>query len=207
MNSHKARNKVRRMLADRTILQRNVTWIEENGICLEMIRTGKSTIRQAGRGAFAQTFIEKGSILSPAPLNTIVDRDMLLMYELVEDEETGEMVKKDDVAVGHQLILNYCFGHQGSSMLLCPMTNSILMNHCSVRNENEGHCDDRGPNAKIAWATDWDSTTPTWLEKSVDEIKAETVEGHRGLSFEVVATRDIEPGEEVCIKNDDKGTH
>lgn len=190
---------ITKSLAQQTTLERNVTWIRENGMCLELIRPGKSTIKQAGRGAFAQAFIEKDSIIVPAPLNTIIDRLNMVIYNLEQDEETGESVKKDYVPIGQQLLLNYCFGHPQSSLLLCPMTNVVLMNHCSSRSVGEGNCGENGPNAKIKWASSWDTNTPVWLEKSLDDIKAETEEGNRGLSFDVVATRDIAPGEEIFL--------
>lgn len=199
VNAKKSRkNSLHQLLAENTIIQRNITWIEENGICLERIKSGKSTIKQAGRGAFATGFIPKGSLISPMPLNTIIDRDFMLMYELVQDEETGERVKVEDSdPIGQQLIVNYCFGHEESKMLLCPMTNGILINHCSDRSVGEGHCKNKGPNAKIQWGTKWDEATSEWLDKSIEDISEHTKEGQRGLSLEVVATRDIAPGEEV----------
>lgn len=189
-------------LAQKTSIERNTTWIRENGICLELIRSGKSTIRQAGRGAFAQTNLKSGSVISPVPLNTITDRSTMLMYDLVKNIDTGELVREDGAPVGNQLLLNYCFGHRESTLLLCPMTNAVLINHCSTRSMGEGDCGKNGPNAKIRWGSNtWDGTTSSWLEKSVKEIEEETALGHRGLSFEVVATRDIRAGEEVSVQN------
>ena len=191
-------NSLHKLLAEKTVMERNTTWIEENGICLERIKAGKSTVTQAGRGAFATGFISKGSLISPMPLNTIIDRDFMLIYELLESEETGERMKvEESEAIGQQLIVNYCFGHEESKMLLCPMTNGILINHCSDRSVGEGDCKNKGSNAKIQWGTKWDEATSEWLEKSIEEISDHTKSGQRGLSLEVVATRDIAPGEEV----------
>ncbi len=196
----KKRGSRKRVLAETTIVERDVAWIKENGICIDLIRADKSTIKQAGMGAFAQGSIKEGTIISPVPLNTIVDSDNLLMYEFEEDEETGEWVKNGDGPIGKQLLLNYCFGHGESKLLLCPMTNAVLINHCSTRKVGDGHCGDKGPNAKIQWGTSWDHDTSDWLNKSIEEIKAETKLGHRGLSFEVVAIRDVAPGEEVRLR-------
>ena len=198
------RSSFQHILAENTIIERDVTWIEENGLCLDLIRPGKSTISQAGRGAFSRSHIKKDSIISPVPLNTINDSDNMLMYELIEDEE-GDWVRKDDKPIGKQLLLNYCFGHHDSKLLLCPMTNAVLINHCSSRASGGDHCGNEGPNAKITWASpSWDHTTAEWLGKSLEEIHAATKLGHRGLSFEVVATRDIKPGEEIFV---DYGIH
>jgi len=51
------------------------------------------------------------------------------------------------------------------------------------------------PNAEYRWAK-WDEATGDWLEKSIEEMERD---GGRGLSLEIVATRDIEQGEEVFI--------
>ena len=49
-----------RILAKSNLLPRDSDWIRSNGICLEKIRPGQSTIPDAGRGAFAQMFIKAG---------------------------------------------------------------------------------------------------------------------------------------------------
>jgi len=125
-----------RRLAENTIQKRSVEWIKENGICLDAIRPGKSNIPGAGWGAFAQGFIRKGDIVSPAPLLNVANRETFNIYEDEVDEETGEVV--DSTVIGQQLLLNYCFGHTASQLLLCPQTNSILLNHCSKRTPELG---------------------------------------------------------------------
>jgi hypothetical protein len=103
------------------------------------------------------------------------------------------------VTVG-ELLLNYCFSHEKGSILLCPASNAILVNHCSSRNPQGGHCSELGgPNAKIQWGSKWDPDTPEWLDFSMEEIQKRVENRARGLSFELVATRDILPGEEVFI--------
>lgn len=159
--------------------KRTVEWIQENGLCVEHLIPAPSTLPQAGQGGFAQHKIKKGEIVVPAPLLQIADREVLNMY----DDEGN--VK------GKQLLLNYCFGHKDTSLLLCPDTNAILINHCSTKTNECG----KGPNAKFQWAS-WDPDTPSWLEMSVDEILQNL---GRGLSIEIVALRDIEPGEEVFM--------
>jgi len=178
----------------------DVQWIEENGVCIEKIRPYPSTIEGAGLGAFAQMSIAMGDIISPAPLLNIPNKDSLLMYK-TRVKEDGTRVKVDDDPIGHQLLLNYCFGHEKSPLLLCPETNTILINHCSNRLEGKKFCNGNSPNAKIQWATSsgWDNTTKDWLNKSIEDITELTASSSRGLSLEVVATRDIFPGEEIFI--------
>lgn len=42
------------------------------------------------------------------------------MYGDKMDTSTGEEYRDTSNPTGHQLLLNYCFGHNASSMLLCP---------------------------------------------------------------------------------------
>ena len=161
---------------------RSPAWIRENGLCVENLVPGKSQIPDAGRGAFAQFALSKDEIIVPMPLLHIINSDVLIM--------TDESQEK----IGKQLLLNYCFGHSESSVLLCPLTNAILINHCSSRKENPA-CKN-GPNAKVQWASAWDMTNPRWTEMTLEELATKET---RGLSMEIVALRDIVAGEEVFI--------
>ncbi len=157
------------LLSKNALKSRDTNWIVDNGICLEKMKPGLSTISEAGRGAFAQVTIKKGEIIVPAPLLNIPNKDSLLTYESEYDKDFNR-IKVSDEPTGHQLLLNYCFGHRDSKLLLCPTTNSILINHCSKR-EGEKHCNNgNGPNAKVKWASGWDPTTNEWLQKSMNEV-------------------------------------
>ena len=200
------------MLAESTINKPTMEWIEENGICMDNIKPGKSVIPYASRGAIANRYIEKGSIVTPVPLLNIVDKDLLKIWDVV-DEETGKFYDQDELGdkaqniIGEQIILNYCFGHIKSKLILCPQSNAILINHCSSRtgaihdHDSDGNtsCSIEGPNARLQWASGWDPDTADWLKMSLDVIEEKTKEEMRGLSLEIVAMRDILPGEEVTI--------
>ncbi len=71
-------------------------------MCLDNILSGKSTIDDAGKGAFSSQYIAKGAVRI--------------------NDETGER----EYIFGNQLLLNYCFGHPKSSLLffLYSPTNS-----------------------------------------------------------------------------------
>ena len=128
-------------------------------------------------------------------------------------------------------------------MIFCPITNAILINHCSasssahsnstdtgsdgdnnVNNDKVlfpcGHGDNNknktiGPNAMYRWASSsselegsesrslsslgWDPQTDKTLKMTINEIAIESNKEstHRLLSMEIIALRDIKPGEEV----------
>ena len=148
---------------------RTPEWIRENGVCVENLVPGPSSVPMAGRGAIAQHAIAAGDVVVPVPMLQVLDRSALRMY----DEE--------DNFVLEQLLLNYCFGHADSTMLLCPMTNAALINH-----------DSQQPNAEIQWH----DSSEALFNTTIDELWSGL---GRGLRMDVVALRDIEVGEEVFI--------
>lgn len=161
-------------------------------MCLEHLIPYPSQIPHAGQGALAQHFIARGDLVVPVPFLHILDKNALLYPSFHQPESSSPL------STSWQVLLNYCFSHEESSLLLCPNTNAILINHCSTRRGPDGqlphpcgHSD--GPNAAYRWsAGDWDPTSPAWLNMTLDEIAQQ--EG-RGLSMEIFALRDIHPGE------------
>ena len=210
-------------IAKNTVTQRSMEWIQENGYCIDNLVPQLSTLPHAGKGAFAQRLIRKGELVAPAPLLQIMDYNYLSIYDFKLDEnDKPSLIEEDDedsedkkvhgervrVPVAHQLLMNYCMSHPDTSMLMCPQTNVILMNHCSTRFSYGGDCERynnnphpnlRGANAEMKWATDWDPDTKEWLALDIDQMKVKVGSGKRGLSLDIVATRDIYPGEEVFL--------
>ena len=123
-----------------------------------------------GRGAFATRFLRRGTFVAPLPVLP-VNRTSLDM------DDKGKK----------QLFLNYCFGHKDSSLLLypyAPVTNYIN----SVHHGEE-------PNAEVRW-----SKRTMELENSHKMSAQEILNSFRwGLLLEVVALRDIRPGEQILI--------
>ena len=164
---------------------KSLEWLNEHGRCMDNIRPDKSTITQAGRGAFATRFIPKGGLVAPGPVLHIANKTS---YNLYAEYHQDDITERDiDDQVGMQLMLNYCFGHGQSTVLLCPYTSpSSYINHNS-----------KSPNAKIVWADDvTPNHNPEWLQKDVNFLKTT---GRIGLSLNYVATRDIQPGEEGML--------
>jgi hypothetical protein len=151
---------------------RSIEWLEENGICGDNFRPGASEIPQAGGGAFATRALAKGAIVAPVPLIHIPFR------------------KKFEMENQHQLLLNYCFGHRQSTVLLCPYgVMASYVNHNRKR-----------PNVKIKWPSELPRSSnhePDWLGISVNDLW--NTKEHSGLAFEMVALRDIDEGEEILL--------
>jgi hypothetical protein len=166
---------------------RKIPWLEEFGLCMDNIRPDASTIPNAGRGAFATRKIAKDGLVAPVPLIQIPDKSILDMHEVTPAGENDLYIRASDEVIGQQLLLNYCYGHPKSKMVLFP-TGSVatLINHSSDK-----------PNAKMVWSTH-ENHNKSWLKmnprKLVDEENA-----YIGLMMEIVALRDIEPDEEIFM--------
>jgi len=92
-----------------------------------------------------------------------------------------------------QLLANYVFGHPESSMLFFPYAGSMgLINH-----GGEGKA-----NVKLQWPSGKGPSLKyhqeSWFDLTVEQMAA-TDKQKRGLMLEIVATRDIEIGEEVFL--------
>ncbi|KAG7352713.1 SET methyltransferase domain containing protein [Nitzschia inconspicua] len=159
-------------------------WLEENGQCMDNIRTGVSSIPHAGRGAFASRFIPKDGLVSPAPLIHIKNMEMIRTYFDLKRNSKGFFVPDRKGRSSYQLILNYCFAHEQSTLLLCPygLLTSLI---------NHSH---KNPNTKIVWAKEM--RHKEWLNQPIADWGDEY---HTGLQFDFVATRDISAGEEISI--------
>jgi hypothetical protein len=173
---------LKRGTADLTVPDRvrSIDWLDSNGRCLDNIRPGISTVKQAGRGAFATRDIKKDGVVAPLPV-VHLRRHHMEVYdsENFDDFEAGAW------RVGTQLLLNYCYGHPQSSLLFyayAPVVNYI--NHSF-----------RSPNVELRWST-LANHQKSWLTRSPNDLDAED---HAGLIMELVAIRDIKAGEEILI--------
>ncbi len=98
---------------------RSIEWLKKNGICLDNLKVGPSTNQSAGRGAFATRSIRQGDIVAPVPVVQIPDRRALDLFKIKTD---GKHINdSESIEQSLQLLLNYCFGHRNSSVLLFPI--------------------------------------------------------------------------------------
>jgi hypothetical protein len=109
-------------------------------------------------------------------------RNQLEVYSSAHTDFYDGDVRK----IGSQLILNYAYSHPESSLLLFPYSPVVnYVNH-----------DARKVNAELRWSSAFASHHTDWLERTPDDLDAES---HAGLIMELVATREIENGEEIFL--------
>uniref|UniRef100_A0A7S4AHG7 SET domain-containing protein n=1 Tax=Pseudo-nitzschia australis TaxID=44445 RepID=A0A7S4AHG7_9STRA len=176
---------------------RSLEWLETNGLCMDNIKPGPSTIPYAGRGAFANRDIKEGTLVAPVPLVQIPDEAILNMYPVdaviynSEDVEENSAepdymwLRESEDQVGIQLLMNYMYGHPESSMLFFPVgAVASYINHAPSNDKI---------NAKMEWSKHPENQLD-WLD---EELQAFNAMGR--LVIEIVATKDIKEGEEVFI--------
>jgi hypothetical protein len=155
-----------------------------DGYCMDNIKEGQSNIDGAGRGAFATRFIPAGGLVGPAPL-VHLERAVMHMYPLLYNDDGSIRADTKQTPIHDQLMLNYCFGHLQSSLLLCPYGALVnLINHSREKT-----------NARVVWNYKA-SSHPEWLTQPLVQWQSED---HTGLHMDYVATKDIQKGEEVYI--------
>jgi hypothetical protein len=119
------------------------------------------------------------------------------MYNFELDQESNRWLRNLDDIVGYQLLLNYCFGHPDTSLLLCPYGAAInYINHSNDRAK---------ANVKIQWADDF----PLAHNKDALEETVESLEWNYKpqLGFDYVAIQDIEEGDELFLDYGDDWEH
>ena len=125
-------------------------WLTKHGLCVDNLRPGPSTIPDAGRGAFASRAIKMGDKISPVPMIPILSDEALDLYaETVKvennDGEDTYILDPEAAPTGKHMLLNYCFGHAESSLLLLPSAPLVnLINHAPERSQ---------VNAFLQWST------------------------------------------------------
>jgi SET domain len=166
---------------------RSPEWLEQNGVCADHIGARPSTLPQAGHGAFARRRLPNGTVVASLPLIHIPHRTVFNMYP-VDMSGSGTVVDRDAEPSGYQLLLNYCFGHDATTLLLCPYGP-----HGAYFNHNQSLA-----NVKLVWSDPARSNhQPKFLDLPIEALS----EGSKSakLSMDVVATRDIAEGEELFL--------
>ena len=83
-------------------------------------------------GAFAKRDLPKNTIITGTPLLVFPDMTWFDMYESrVCPDGITEVPKQTSGPIQQQLVLNYCFSHSESTVVLCPvsyMINSVVDN-------------------------------------------------------------------------------
>jgi SET domain len=166
--------------------KRDLNWLREHGTCGDHIIAQPSTMKQASLGAFATRFLPNDTIVAQLPMIHVTNRSRFNIYPLILSAE-GRYMPYTNTIVGQQLLLNYCYGHNESSLLLCPYGPMV-----SYVNHNQTLA-----NVRLRWGrSESGNHMPTLLESSLAYLETDAT---AKLAMELIAIRDIQEGEEIFL--------
>jgi SET domain len=197
--------------------QRSIRELQETGVCLDHIRPDTSTIPHAGDGAFATRHLPNNTLITISPLHHIPNfYNFMNMYKIqqnnkhrpansphggnIQDDDDDHMDDDEpyyrilDDIQNHQLLMNYCYGHANSTVLLCPYGSGInYLNHHSTLH-----------NVRLQWIPSTSTQLLQTFQHNVTAVEHGTVEDlfrteRSQLAMQYVTTRDIQEGEELFI--------
>ncbi|KAL7539984.1 hypothetical protein ACHAWF_006563 [Thalassiosira exigua] len=198
----------------------------EEGLCLDNMYADKSP-NGYGRGALASRSLPKGSIVAPVPVLPVPrdelrylrskERKKVMSYrtklrkQLEEEGRSSEEIEEEakeamppDVRWRRQLMLNYCYGHRNSSVLMFPYGKvASYVNHAPSVAEG----DDPVANVALRWsetlmkrlAGDGSSAGSYVDLRTLTPAQLWERPSPEGLVLELVALRDLRPDEEVLM--------
>jgi hypothetical protein len=213
------------MLPPQSVWTRDISWLKSKGRCLDNVRAGGPSTVSAeltsaespdkefftgaiGRGAFATRNLPENSIVLPVPVLLLLDGRPAMELRQLQQEDHGVEIDDDDEVAGvvhtNQLLLNYCFGHPNSTVLFLPYGPEIsLVNHAPSASSDDRTRRSTGSNPTANVRLQWSKSSTLhaqgqyWLQQPLDDVRSHN--RNHGLLFELVATRDIQVGEEILL--------
>lgn len=164
-------------------VQRSMEWLQQHGRCVDHLEVHSSQQVAHQYGAFVRRGpIRRGQRISSSPVVPLLKEHLKLPLQTLPSELRQSPV--------YQLLLNYCYGHVDSSLLLLPTAPAInLINHAS-------------PGTKANVALRWSAELPsTWAEQSPQQIVQLALHEPPELLplVELYALDDLQVGEEILL--------
>jgi hypothetical protein len=163
---------------------RPLSWLREEGMCMDHIVTNTSNIKHAGLGAFATRFLPKGTIVAPAPVVPLSKNHLKVVVPY--NSHHRKRIRKgqydhEPIWEGYQLLLNYVYGHPSTSLVFFPYATAVnLINHNGTK-----------PNVMLQWSS---KETPVF-----DQTPSDLLKNPKTFLMEIVALRDIRESEEIFL--------
>ena len=153
--------------------KQSIAWLQQNGACLDRLQIQPSRAVPYQSGAFLksnQRSFSQGQVLATLPMIAL----------------SREHMRLSNSSSHQQLMLNYCYGHAESSLLLFPYSPVVnFVNHAANRKANVG----------IRWSAMNNDTT---RQLPVAQLLESTV-NVRGIVMELYAIKDVQPGDEILL--------
>ena len=187
---------------------KSIEWLQENAVCVDGLQTRPSTLEGAGEGAYATRSFSKGSAVTVSPVFALDKHDLRItskekqnLQSVIrsavrkhnETKATTPVASSMLARNNKQIMLNYCFGHEQSDILLFPYGPVVThMNH-----QNKGKA-----NVVIRWADTELSNhhDASFLERTMRKL----LDQPQTLAIEYVALVDIAEGDELFLDYGDR---
>jgi hypothetical protein len=187
---------------------RSTDWLTEHGWCLDQVQaeprsslshgtTGSSNNNpKLHRPSFERTVVARldmaaGEVVAPAPLIHLSRQHTdLLWVEAATAQGKDPSSSPTVMWRGHQLLLNYCYGHASSSLLLFPYSPLVNLVQPADPLKNQT------ANVALRWSKRMPH--PEWLEFNVSTL-LQQYNNQSGLLMEFYALRDIVAGEQILL--------
>lgn len=153
--------------------------ILQSGYCQDHIFAKRSTIQQAGQGAFSRRFLPKGTLVISAP-TIATDRYYMHLNTTMTKEEINPQ----------ELMINYHWGHKNSSILFFPLNHAFTINHNSKRKISG-----KEPNVRVEFSSR-EKRSRYFRERSLEDLRKEK---YSTIVLDFIAIRDIYPDEEIFL--------
>jgi SET domain len=166
--------------------------LRANGVCVDTLDVHESSLDGTGRGAFAKFFSKKGDVVATTPLIHFDRSQINIVEQSYKDVHRIPLFREHGIeytsnVIGQQLMLNYCYGHPDSNLLLLPYGPGVnFINH----HESEA-------NVYIRWSTRFGDNTEYRESARLMELYEQPASGK--LMMEFVALKDILPGDEIFL--------
>jgi hypothetical protein len=174
---------------------RTLEQLQKKGACLDRLVPKPSTVPKGGMGAFAVTSLPRGSIITTSPLLVFQNYKKSLDHQVWNRLTQTYEAKQPHHRQSLPLLVNYCWGHVESTILLCPYgTGVAYLNHATTAEQ---------VNVLITWSnrTFFPYIDKNWLQTDPSSWKddASTKSTRFSASFDYVAVKDIQVGEELFV--------
>lgn len=164
-------------------MQRSLSWLKENGVCIDQVYVNAKTEDQFDQGLFAKRDFKTNGVITTSPVR-ILSRSHLDITILDKESEP----KKEMMWRGKQLLLNSCFGDSSSSLLFFPLDSRVQ----SISHPKDG----QSANIGVRWSSQLSQN-----KELFDMLPKELLQVAKNfdLAFEFYALSDIAAGDELLF--------
>ncbi|KAL3942615.1 MAG: hypothetical protein SGBAC_003216 [Bacillariaceae sp.] len=158
------------------------TFESSEALCVDTLSIQPSTIPGAGRGAFSKRKVKVGERVAVSDVIAFDESELYMSEQAFE----GDYLMFDGRVSGFQLLYNYCYGYQKSSVFLLPTSPGVnAINHGSEK-----------ANVELRWSNSTMNGDKEFLDTYYSKL---TGTEDISMIIEYIALEDINVGDEIFL--------